>query len=687
MCMAEQLLYSDQCSSKIAVAEASKMPTDPGSAAPSSPQLKSVQEESRSLFDVSPLQRVESSDKDFEQENKVSDEEPEMCGMEQSTLPCRIECQRSPTVPIEPKEGAQCSLLMQVGSGTVPDVPTSSSSLHAMDTSSVDTSKQSCIIIPGAICGETPSITEAAGDKNIEYEEGEEEYEEEQDMEQIQEKERGMEQPRKLSSTCEMLKGLYPGDSPPLYREEDDDQEEEEREPEHPARPLSLMSSGEPFQPSISIPKTSQSTGCDPEHPGVCTEATSSHTSAGVSSGEYKHRKGEISPSFINPSPHQISSAEEEGRDSDRSDEGEEHQQQSSVKRRSHRHEHHHHAHGHQGEGTSAIATRVMLAGEETPPTSLSESLASQSDSDVPPETEECPSITAEGNLDSDEDTEHLPVDKSAGATGGGNHHSPLPKPLEKSQDPLPAPMVDPFPRPPHPDVCMVDPEVLSSDQNHTDRPFKKDMKVNKGLRKSLGKPKSASPVRKNESRAKRSSTPVKQASKDSSPRASSLRRKEAEKTSRTSRMSDGQGEENPGRGLVNGIKSSTGSNSQKFSSTASSGSPIYVDLAYIPNHCSGKNVDQEFFKRVRATYYVASGNDVTSGEPSRGVLDALLEGKAQWGSNLQVTLIPTHDTEVMRDWYQQTHEKQQELNIMVLASSSTVVMQDESFPACKIEF
>lgn len=51
-----------------------------------------------------------------------------------------------------------------------------------------------------------------------------------------------------------------------------------------------------------------------------------------------------------------------------------------------------------------------------------------------------------------------------------------------------------------------------------------------------------------------------------------------------------------------------------------------------------------------------------------------------------QVTLIPTHDTDVMREWYQESHDKQQELNIMVLASSSTVVMQDESFPACKIE-
>ncbi len=54
-------------------------------------------------------------------------------------------------------------------------------------------------------------------------------------------------------------------------------------------------------------------------------------------------------------------------------------------------------------------------------------------------------------------------------------------------------------------------------------------------------------------------------------------------------------------------------------------------------NHCSAKNVDQEFFKRVRAAYYVVSGNDPGSGEPSRAVLDALLEAKAQWGTNLQV--------------------------------------------------
>lgn len=79
-----------------------------------------------------------------------------------------------------------------------------------------------------------------------------------------------------------------------------------------------------------------------------------------------------------------------------------------------------------------------------------------------------------------------------------------------------------------------------------------------------------------------------------------------------------------------------SGSN-QKSTSGAAPGPPFYVDLAYIPNHCSAKNVDQEFFKRVRAAYYVVSGNDPGSGEPSRGVLDALLEGKAQWGTNLQV--------------------------------------------------
>lgn len=62
------------------------------------------------------------------------------------------------------------------------------------------------------------------------------------------------------------------------------------------------------------------------------------------------------------------------------------------------------------------------------------------------------------------------------------------------------------------------------------------------------------------------------------------------------------------------------------------------LDLVYIPNHSNSKNVDIEFFKRVRSSYYVVSGNDSTAEEPSRTVLDSLLEGKAQWESNMQVS-------------------------------------------------
>ncbi|KGL85090.1 Microtubule-associated protein 1A, partial [Tinamus guttatus] len=382
------------------------------------------------------------------------------------------------------------------------------------------------------------------------------------------------------------------------------------------------------------------------------------------SSCEYRHRKGELSPSFINPSPHELSE------DSDLSQE----EGHPSV----------------QGRPPHNISSPVQSATvEETPPTSVSDSGTSQSDSDVPPETEECPSITADANMDSDEDADFLPVDK---AVGNAHHTS-----TRSSHDPQPVPMVDPHPHPPHPDVCMVDPEMLANEQSmsRTDKISKKDMKEkNKGVRKPLNKPKSSSPARKLDVKGKRSPTPVKQPS-DKSATAKKERDGGEKPKSRSTLVQPPHTEDelsrsshsNPSKSLVNGIKTSSASNSPKSSLSVPMGPPVYVDLAYIPNHCSGKNTDPEFFKRVRASYYVVSGNDAANGEPSRTVLDALLEGKSQWGENLQVTLIPTHDTEVTREWYQQTHEKQQELNIMVLASSSTVVMQDESFPACKIEF
>ncbi|XP_051833156.1 microtubule-associated protein 1A isoform X3 [Antechinus flavipes] len=296
---------------------------------------------------------------------------------------------------------------------------------------------------------------------------------------------------------------------------------------------------------------------------------------------------------------------------------------------------------------------------------------SSQSDSDVPPETEECPSITAEAALDSDEDGDFLPVDKAGGVSGA--HH---PRPVH---DPPPVPQPDPRPPPPRPDVCMADPEGLSAEAGRAERLREKEKEKGRSGRRALGRAKPASPARRLDLRGKRSPTPGKGPIERTSrvpprPRASAGQMPSSEEK-------DGHNILN--KGLVNGLKTGSTAVGQK----GGSGPPVYVDLAYIPNHCSGKTADLDFFRRVRAAYYVVSGNDPANGEPSRAVLDALLEGKAQWGENLQVTLIPTHDTEVTREWYQQTHEQQQQLNVLVLASSSTVVMQDESFPACKIEF
>ncbi|KAM9376214.1 uncharacterized protein map1ab [Pholidichthys leucotaenia] len=724
---------------------------------------------SEARFDVSPLQRADSSDRGSQ------DKEPETYDLEDGTLPCRIECQKvkisehmetasktevcviegttqstetktvtitSTTVVSKPdtvKDTAQqmASITLLTDSGTTktscttkeqhktdgsektPQVREEKTSLVEgtkvleKETSGKDEKKEVLKdaevkqdidkkILDEKTSEEITAEKKETDDFKLTEKVGEEvkktgEAEKAEEKSLLEKPPERLEVRRKSSiSDWELLQRPddFPSVPPPGYGDGDDDDKEEAMEWMAGVHSTSVSSSKETYHtetPSKGDIKTDRPSDLN-------MGATSSSASPqGSSSCEYKHRKGELSPSFINPSPHQLSSEEgEENGHSDRSqEEDEDDQEQHSVKRRSHKQKRHHtHSHHgdmgqgpHQMSGAMSSGLAVTLAGEETPPTSVSESLPSQSDSDVPPETEECPSITAEGNLDSDEDAEHLPVDKLSAGGAGGGRHSPSPR-SQKSHDPLPTPMKDPLPHPPHPDVCMVDPEALLNDHGSTEKLLKKEHKTTKGLRK--GKPKSASPARKGETK-KRSSTPVKQSKDSASPRSASLRRKDPDRSSRLIKMSETQGSRseihNPGKGLVNGIKSCPVNNSQKTSSTVPPGPPVYVDLAYVPNHCSAKNVDQEFFKRVRAAYYVVSGNDPGSGEPSRGVLDALLEGKAQWGSNLQVTLIPTHDTEVTREWYQQTHERQQDLNIMVLASSSTVVMQDESFPACKIEF
>ncbi|XP_072272340.1 microtubule-associated protein 1B [Pyxicephalus adspersus] len=381
-----------------------------------------------------------------------------------------------------------------------------------------------------------------------------------------------------------------------------------------------------------------------------------------VSACEYKHPKTELSPSFINPNPLEWFAGEEQEQEKPLTQFG-------------------------GGQPPSGGKQRIRQC-DETPPTSVSESAPSQTDSDVPPETEECPSITADANIDSEDESETIPTDKTV---------------TYKHMDPPPIPMQDPSPSPRHPDVSMMDPETLPVDQS-LGKPLKKDIKE-KGKTKKVGsKTKSSSPARKSDSKSKAAAAspkpgPIKETMEKSARTAAPKKKDSIEKGPKVSPNQDlksskveEKDKETKNATNINTTKSSktgtTGGASAKSSKTAAvpAGPPVYLDLVYVPNHSSSKNVDVEFFKRVRSSYYVVSGNDAAAGEPSREVLDALLEGKTQWGSNMQVTLIPTHDSEVMREWYQETHEKQQDLNIMVLASSSTVVMQDESFPACKIE-
>ncbi|XP_057208992.1 microtubule-associated protein 1B [Triplophysa rosa] len=383
----------------------------------------------------------------------------------------------------------------------------------------------------------------------------------------------------------------------------------------------------EKFSSSTSYSYTSQheesTKNCDGGSKGPDTSKPSfSHSRADVdlclvTSCEYRHPKTELSPSFINPSPLEYFMNEENPLE----------EEKPLAKS--------------EGGPPPPGGKQQSKQCEETPPTSVSESAPSQTDSDVPPGTEECPSITADANIDSEDDSETLPTDRTL---------------TYRHADPPPVTPRDPAPAPPHPEVSMVDPEVLKAEEasQNEDGGKPKKNKISNKTKSSTSK--------------SLSKTSAIKELKTSSPK-KTIEEKDAKNATNTSAS----------RGVKRSTKASSGMSVPNCP-------PMYMDLVYIPNHSNAKNVDAEFFKRIRSSYYVVSGNDQTAQEPSKAVLDALMEGKSQWGNNMQVTLIPTHDTEVMREWYQETHEKQQNLNIMVLASSSTVVMQDESFPACKIE-
>ncbi|XP_014811052.1 PREDICTED: microtubule-associated protein 1S isoform X1 [Calidris pugnax] len=294
----------------------------------------------------------------------------------------------------------------------------------------------------------------------------------------------------------------------------------------------------------------------------------------------------------------------------------------------------------------------------ETPPTSVSESLPTLSDSDVPPATEDCPSILADG-MESDEDSEQ-PT-----------------RAMARARDPLPAPMKDPHPIPAQPGICMVDPEALPTEPT---RSGKKEptTKVKRTLSRAGTAPTKAEPPRNPTLTPKGRGT--------TSSAGDKARLPPGDKKGPS--VGDTRG---PGTTRGAGARPPTGagraSPAAGTKAAAPPGPPVYVDLAYLPGSWSARTVDEEFFRRVRSLCYVVSGDDHLKEGVLRALLDALLAGKHQWGTDIQVTLIPTFDSLVMHEWYQETHDRQQELGITVLGSNSTVAMQDETFPACKVEF
>ncbi|KAK7884414.1 hypothetical protein WMY93_027537 [Mugilogobius chulae] len=358
-----------------------------------------------------------------------------------------------------------------------------------------------------------------------------------------------------------------------------------------PAKQLETTSPSIPKIPSpTSLPLKSDTSFCNVPC-GSKDPANSRQSSCGasktdvdlclVSSCEYRHPKTELSPSFMNPNPLEYFI----------SGEGAIEEEKPLTK---------------SGGGSRPPGGKQSSKQcEETPPTSISESAPSQTDSDVPPGTEECPSITADANIDSEDDSETLPTDRTL---------------TYRHADPPPTALKDSAPSPGQHDVCMVDPEALKAEENaNTDGEKPKKKKLSKKPA-PVGKP--AAP------KSKDTKTVLHKKSLGEG--------KDAKNATNTS--------------ASRGVKSATGNGKGSSGTALLNCPPMYMDLVYIPNHCSV----------VRSSYYVISGNNPSAQEPSKTVLDALLEGKSHWEHNMQVTLIPTHDTDVLREWYQETHDKQQ---------------------------
>lgn len=72
----------------------------------------------------------------------------------------------------------------------------------------------------------------------------------------------------------------------------------------------------------------------------------------------------------------------------------------------------------------------------------------------------------------------------------------------------------------------------------------------------------------------------------------------------------------------------------------------VYVDLAYIPSGASSPTVNVDFFRCIRSSCYIISGDSPEREELLRNTLDALLDSKMSWPESMQVG---THTMRLMQ--------------------------------------
>jgi len=109
---------------------------------------------------------------------------------------------------------------------------------------------------------------------------------------------------------------------------------------------------------------------------------------------------------------------------------------------------------------------------------------------------------------------------------------------------------------------------------------------------------------------------------------------------------------------------------------------PFYVDLAYVPTYAVD-GCDAEFFRRVRARYYIIPGSSADA-----HLLSMLADAKSAWEGD--VTVIPTGNTDALITWVMAHRDELASLKIEVtpsVARSTLHLDRGSSCSAYRLEF